>query len=125
MTGFANDGIVADMDGLPIAMPREEIVAFCGRNHIQRLSLFGFILTKRFRDQSDVDLLVEFEPGHVPGLLGIARMEAELSQILGRKADLRTARDLSRPSATTYFRSPCCSIVHIFLQWRQMMGWAG
>jgi predicted nucleotidyltransferase len=84
------------MDGLPIAMPQEEIVAFCGRNHIQRLSLFGSILTNRFRDQSDIDLLVEFQPGHVPGLLGISRMEAELSRILGRRADLRTPRDLSR-----------------------------
>jgi len=77
-------------------MPQEEIAAFCGRNHIQRLSLFGSVLTERFRDQSDVDLLVEFQPEHVPGLLGISRMEAELSLILGRKADLRTPRDLSR-----------------------------
>jgi|SRR6185312_4361456 len=84
------------MDVLPIRMPREEIAAFCGRNHIQRLSLFGSILTDRFRDQSDIDWLVEFQPGHVPGLLGISRMEAELSRILGRKADLRTPRDLSR-----------------------------
>lgn len=84
------------MDALPITMPREAIASFCGRNHIQKLSIFGSALTDRFRDQSDIDLLVEFQPGYTPGLLGISRMETELSGILGRKVDLRTPRDLSR-----------------------------
>jgi hypothetical protein len=81
-------------------MPREAIAAFCVRNHIRKLSLFGSILTERFGEKSDIDMLVEFVPGLGPGLLGIARMERELSEMLGRKVDLRTARDLSR-----YFRS--------------------
>ena len=58
------------------------------------------MLTDRFDSESDIDMLVEFEPGLGPGLLGIAGMEIELSELLGRKVDLRTPRDLSR-----YFRS--------------------
>ncbi len=72
---------------------------FCQANHIRRLSLFGSQLKGTARPDSDVDLLVEFESGHTPGLLGIATMEIELSGLLGRKVDLRTAQDLSR-----YFR---------------------
>jgi predicted nucleotidyltransferase len=74
---------------------------FCERNHIRRLSLFGSALGEDFNEGSDVDLLVEFHPDHVPGLFGVARMEEELSHLLGgRKVDLRTAADLSR-----YFRT--------------------
>ena len=85
---------------LPVEMPREAISAFCVRNHIRKLSLFGSVLTPRFGAASDIDMLVEFEPGRGPGLLGITRMERELSDMLGRKVDLRTAGDLSR-----YFRA--------------------
>jgi uncharacterized protein len=86
---------------LPVEMPREAISAFCVRNHIRKLSLFGSVLTLRFRDVSDIDMLVEFEPGRGPGLPGITRMERErmereLSELVGRKVDLRTAGDLSR-----------------------------
>jgi len=64
------------------------------------LALFGSALREDFSEESDVDMLVEFEPGHTPGLLGMARLERELSHILGgRKVDLRTPEDLSR-----YFR---------------------
>jgi predicted nucleotidyltransferase len=84
---------------LPVEIPREEIAAFCDRNQVRKLSLFGSVLTDRFDDESDIDMLVEFEPGSGPGLLGIAGMEIELSRMLGRKVDLRTPRDLSR-----YFR---------------------
>ena len=84
---------------LPVEIPCKTIAAFCERNHIRKRSLFGSILTPRFRDDSDIDMLVEFEPGRGPGLLGIAGMEIELSALLGRKVDLRTPRDLSR-----YFR---------------------
>jgi predicted nucleotidyltransferase len=80
---------------LPVTMPREAIAAFCARNRIRKLSLFGSILTERFGEESDIDMLVEFEPGMVPGMLGIVRMERELSEMLGRKVDLRTPRDLS------------------------------
>ncbi|MBI4481489.1 MAG: nucleotidyltransferase domain-containing protein, partial [Acidobacteria bacterium] len=65
------------------------------------LALFGSALREAFGPDSDVDVLVEFEPEHVPGLLGIARLERELSAIFGgRKVDLRTPEDLSR-----YFRA--------------------
>jgi predicted nucleotidyltransferase len=89
-------GIIQNMAALPVEVPGEAVAAFCVRNHIRKLSLFGSILTPRFGDASDIDVLVEFESGRGPGLLGIARMERELSEILGRKADLRTAGDLSR-----------------------------
>jgi predicted nucleotidyltransferase len=81
---------------VPVEIPREAIAAFCSRNHIRKLSLFGSILTDRFREDSDIDMLVEFEPGHGPGLIGFAGMEIELCELLGRKVDLRTPRDLSR-----------------------------
>jgi predicted nucleotidyltransferase len=81
---------------LPVEMPREAISSFCARNHIRKLSLFGSVLTPRFSAGSDIDVLVEFEPGRGPGMLGVVRMERELSEMLGRKVDLRTPRDLSR-----------------------------
>ncbi len=82
-----------------IDIPNERLAEFCRRNHICRLSLFGSILRDDFGPDSDVDFLVEFEPGKTPGLFGIAAMEIELSEMIGRKADLRTVEDLSR-----YFR---------------------
>ena len=76
------------------------LAPFCEKHHIRRLSLFGSQLKGTARPDSDIDLLVEFEPENIPGLLDIVGMELELSQILGgRKVDLRTAGDLSR-----YFR---------------------
>ncbi len=72
----------------------------CRARGIRKLSLFGSVLKQRARSDSDVDLLVEFEPGATPGLLGMAAIEAELSLLLGgRRVDLRTPRELSR-----YFR---------------------
>ncbi|MCO5762601.1 MAG: nucleotidyltransferase domain-containing protein [Chromatiaceae bacterium] len=69
---------------------------FCGQHHIRRLALFGSQLSGTADAQSDIDLLVEFEPDHVPGLIGLAGMELELSRLLGGKpVDLRTAQDLS------------------------------
>jgi len=83
-----------------IEIPRKEIEAFCRRNRIRKLALFGSVLRDDFGPESDVDVLVEFEPDRSPGLFGIARMERELSALLGgRKVDLRTPEDLSR-----YFR---------------------
>lgn len=73
---------------------------FCARHRIKRLSLFGSTLSEMARPDSDVDLLVGFEPGEQPGLLGLAEIEGELSSLLGgRSVDLRTPNDLSR-----YFR---------------------
>ncbi len=82
-----------------IVIPKEKIAEFCRRNHIRKLSLFGSVLRDDFTPESDVDLLVEFEEGRVPGLITLSGMEIELSEIIGRKADLRTPQDLSR-----YFR---------------------
>ena len=82
-----------------IEVSHRKIAAFCRRNHIRKLSLFGSILRDDFRPDSDVDVLVEFEPGHAPGLLRMAGLEMEISALLGRKADLRTPAELSR-----YFR---------------------
>ena len=79
-------------------VPQTEIAAFCRRNAIRKLALFGSVLRDDFTPDSDVDVLVEFEPGHTPGL-AFFRMQRELSKILGRKADLNTAKDLS-----PYFR---------------------
>jgi predicted nucleotidyltransferase len=76
------------------------VAAFCVKHHIQRLSLFGSQLGGSPRPDSDIDILVEFNPGGEPGLLGLAEMEAELSALLdGRPVDMRTPKDLSR-----YFR---------------------
>lgn len=76
------------------------LAGFCKRHHIRRLALFGSQLKGTARPDSDIDLLVEFEPGQVPGLLALASMELALSELVGgRRVDLRTAEDLSR-----YFR---------------------
>ncbi|MBE2235587.1 MAG: nucleotidyltransferase family protein [Anaerolinea sp.] len=81
-------------------IPQDRIAEYSRRRHIRRLSVYGSALRADFNEESDIDILVEFEPGHVPGLFGIARMERELSTLLGsRKVDLRTPEDLSR-----YFR---------------------
>jgi len=83
-----------------IVLPKDRLDEFCRRNHIAKLSLFGSVPREDFKPDSDVDVLVEFEEGHTPGFLGLARMEEELSEMLGgRKVDLRTPQDLSR-----YFR---------------------
>lgn len=82
-----------------ITIDRDRVTAFCRRNHVRRLSLFGSVLRDDFRPDSDVDVLVEFEPDYRIGYLGLAGMEIELSEILGRRADLRTPAELSR-----YFR---------------------
>jgi predicted nucleotidyltransferase len=81
-----------------IEVSQEAIAAFCRRHHIRRLALFGSVVRADFGPQSDVDVLVEFEPGHTPGLAFFA-MQDELSDLLGRKVDLNTPGCLS-----PYFR---------------------
>jgi hypothetical protein len=79
---------------------QKALAALCRRHHIRRLALFGSTLKGTARPDSDVDLLVEFEPEAKPSLFTMAKIEMELSELLGgRKVDLRTAQDLSR-----YFR---------------------
>lgn len=83
-----------------LAMPKRRLAAFCRANGIRRLSVFGSALRDDFGADSDIDLLVEFDPERVPGLLRLTGMELELSELFdGRKVDLRTPGDLSR-----YFR---------------------
>jgi uncharacterized protein len=85
---------------LPVKIPRRKIAGFCRRHHIRKLSLFGSVLRQDFSPDSDVDVLVEFLPGHTPGYFSLFDMETEFSTLLGgRKADFRTSQDLSR-----YFR---------------------
>ena len=82
-----------------VSIPKNQIAAFCQKNHIRKLSLFGSVLRDDFGQESDIDVLVEFEPGAKVGLLKVARIERDLSELLKRKIDLRTPEDLSR-----YFR---------------------
>jgi predicted nucleotidyltransferase len=85
--------------GIHIEIPKERIKEFCKSHHIKKLSLFGSALRDDFSPESDLDILVEFDPAHIPGFIRLAGMEIELTEILGRKVDMRTAQDLSR-----YFR---------------------
>lgn len=86
-----------NQQGLDI--PKDRIAEFCHRHHIVKLALFGSVLRDDFRPDSDIDVLVEFEPDHTVGLLQMARLELTLCEMLGRKVDLRTPAELSR-----YFR---------------------
>jgi len=82
-----------------VAIGEQALADFAARHGLRRLAAFGSVLRADFTDESDVDLLVEFEPGRTPGLLTIAAMEIELGAQLGREVDLRTFNDLS-----PYFR---------------------
>ena len=79
---------------------KDELAGFCNRNHIRKLSVFGSAIRGELLPESDIDLLVEFKQGLTPGLFSIVRMEMELTEMLGRKVDLRTPEDLSQ-----YFRN--------------------
>lgn len=79
---------------LPFTIPVDRLVIFCHRHHIRQLALFGSVLRDDFGPDSDVDLLVEFEPNHIPGLAFFA-MQEELTHILGRPVDLNTPQFVS------------------------------
>ena len=83
---------------------KDTFADFCRRNHIKKISLFGSALHGELQQDSDIDLLVEFEDNHVPGFFALCHMENELSDLLGRKVDFRTSQELSR-----YFRE---DVVH-------------
>ncbi|MFN0124867.1 MAG: nucleotidyltransferase family protein [Blastocatellia bacterium] len=83
---------------LSFSIDQRRIAEFCRKYHVRKLSLFGSVLRDDFRPDSDIDVLVEFDPGHTPGL-SFFTMENELSAILGRRADLNTRHFLS-----PYFR---------------------
>jgi predicted nucleotidyltransferase len=82
-----------------LTIPTYQLEMFCRRHHIRKLAVFGSVLRDDFGPDSDVDVLVEFEPGHVPGL-AFFDMEAELSHLIGRQVDLNTPQFLSQ-----YFRN--------------------
>lgn len=81
------------------------VARICAARGIRRLALFGSRLNGLQRPDSDIDLLVEFEPGRVPGLLALSTIEIELGQVLGHKVDLRTPQDLSRHFRDEVLRS--------------------
>jgi hypothetical protein len=81
-----------------IKIDKQKVAEFCKKHHISRFALFGSVLTDEFEKDSDIDVLVEFEPGHTPGFAFFG-MEEELSTLLGRRVDLNTPKFLSR-----YFR---------------------
>ncbi|MDO8588106.1 MAG: nucleotidyltransferase family protein [Armatimonadota bacterium] len=93
---------------IKVNMDREAIAEFCRKNGIRKLSLFGSVLTDDFGPDSDVDVLVEFEPDFHVGLIGLAGLEIDLSNIIGRKVDMRTPKDLSR-----YFRDKVISSAEV------------
>ncbi len=78
-----------------IQIPQKEIAEFCERHHITKMSLFGSVLRDDFGPESDVDVIVEFHPEHIPGLAFFG-MQEELATILGREVDLHTPAELSR-----------------------------
>lgn len=79
-------------------VPREALEEICRRYHVKQLSLFGSVLREDFGPESDLDVLVEFEPGRTPGF-GFVELQRELSELMGHPVDLHTYRSLSR-----YFR---------------------
>ena len=85
--------------GLPIAVDTAQIADFCRRNGIVWFAFFGSVLRGDFGPDSDVDVLVRFDPERIPGFFGLARIERELAGVLGRQVDLRLPEELSR-----YFR---------------------
>ena len=80
---------------LQIEIPKDKIAGFCRRNHIRRLALFGSVLRDDFQPDSDVDVLVEFEPGARVGLITLAGIEIELSRLLARRAEMHTVKGLN------------------------------
>ena len=76
------------MSDLTLEIPKEALAAFCCRYQVRRLALFGSVLRQDFRLDSDVDVLVEFEPEARVGFLALSRMQRELSELIGRPVDL-------------------------------------
>lgn len=80
---------------LPIRIPQQALAEFCRRHGIRRLALFGSVLRDDFTPESDVDVLVEFEPGRTPGFAFFG-LQDDLSNMLGRRVDLKTPQCLSK-----------------------------
>ena len=80
---------------LPIHIPTDHLTKFCHQHHIKRLSRFGSVLREDFRPDSDIDVLVEFQPGANVGLIALAGLEIQLSQVFGFPAEIHTIRGLN------------------------------
>jgi hypothetical protein len=89
---------MAHQHPLPITIEPKALIPLCQHHHIRKLALFGSVLRDDFRADSDVDILVEFEPGHIPGF-DFIEIQDKLAAIIGRTIELNTPQDLSR-----YFR---------------------
>lgn len=92
----------------PFSLSSDALARFCRRHHIVRLSLFGSVLHGTAGPDSDLDLLVEFEPDRVPGFIRLAAIEQELSEKVGHPVDMRTPQDLSH-----YFRDDVLAEVDV------------
>lgn len=100
-TSGTNGSVLVAHPRIPVSSGA--LAAFCRRHHIRRLALFGSVLREDFKPNSDVDVLVEFEAGHVPGF-GFVAIQEELARLFGRRVDLNTPSSLSR-----YFRAQVLS----------------
>lgn len=78
-----------------IRVPKIWLDKFCKDNHIVKMSFFGSVISDHFTESSDIDILIEFDPKHIPGLFGFVNIRNSLSQHLGRDVDLRTPEDIS------------------------------
>lgn len=78
-----------------IKIPKVWLEKFCAENHIIKMAFFGSVISDHFKETSDIDILVEFDPKHIPGLFGFVGMRNSLSERLGREVDLRTPEDIS------------------------------
>lgn len=78
-----------------VSLPKAWLEKFCVENHIVKMALFGSVISKHFSDTSDIDILVEFDVKHIPGLFSFIGMRNSLAERLGREIDLRTPEDIS------------------------------
>ena len=81
---------------LHIQVNKDQIADFCSRHYIRKFAFFGSVLRDDFRPESDVDVLIEFDPAHIPGLITLMEMQLEFSDMIGREADFRAPGDLHR-----------------------------
>lgn len=95
-------------EAMTIHVNHSEIESFCKRHHITRFAFFGSVLSERFGPESDLDVLVNFDPEHIPTLFDLVHMEDELAGLFGRKIDLRTPEELS-----DLFRDAVVSSAHV------------
>ena len=96
------------MNSTLVSIPERKIEQFCHKHHIRKMAFFGSVVRDDFGPHSDIDVLVEFEPEHIPGF-NFFLMEAELSQLLGRKVDLQTTNFLS-PEIRTHALSEAVTV---------------